>query len=85
MTKHPITIKDYESMKDLAHDVSNLRYDVLSDFLWELAEKIELDSKSDKERERFKLANELIKTSMDFRNSSNSIWKSWTICKPYIE
>jgi hypothetical protein len=42
MSSHNTTIKDYNSAKELAIDLSNLRYDVLAEILKELSKKLEM-------------------------------------------
>lgn len=85
MSSHKTTIKDYESAKELALDLSNLRYDVLAEVLKELSKKLEIDAEKDLERGRVKLHHHLINASLKVNDSCEEITKAWIICKPYMD
>jgi hypothetical protein len=57
--KHPIKISYEGSFEKLAEEIGDLRYDVLSDFLKLLSEKICKDAKKDRGRGRVKLSTSL--------------------------
>lgn len=85
--KHPLEIENYDgSLKKLARDVSNLRYDKLFDFLKHLFLKIQSDSLKDKNRDRHKLAALLYGTSISLENAANEVNDAWiNICKDKME
>jgi hypothetical protein len=83
MSSHNTTIKDYKSAKELAIDLSNLRYDVLAEILKELSNKLEIDAEKDLNRGREKLHHRLINASLKVADGYEEISKAWKICKPY--
>ena len=83
MSSHNITIKDYKSAKELAIDLSDLRYDVLAEILKELSNKLEIDAEKDLKRGRVKLHHHLINASLKVTDGYEEISKAWKICKPY--
>jgi RNA-binding protein YlmH len=85
MSSHNTTIKDYNSAKELAIDLSNLRYDVLAEILKELSKKLEMDAEKDLDRGRIKLHHHLINASLKVEDASQEISKAWSICEPYMD
>ena len=83
MSSHNITIKDYKSAKELAIDLSDLRYDVLAEILKELSNKLEIDAEKDLNRGREKLHHHLINASLKVTDGYEEISNAWKICKPY--
>ena len=83
MSSNNITIKDYKSAKELAIDLSDLRYDVLAEILKELSKKLEIDAEKDLKRGRVKLHHHLINASLKVTDGYEEISKAWKICKPY--
>ena len=83
MSSHNITIKDYKSAKELAIDLSDLRYDVLAEILKELSKKLEIDAEKDLKRGRVKLHHHLINASLKVTDGYEEISKAWKIYKPY--
>lgn len=81
--KHKEYIKNYEHLGDLADEIGNLRYDKLSDFLYYLSLKLKNDSVKDKEKNKNKLSDVLLKSSKDLYNASDNISLAWKICKPF--
>ncbi|MFA5312888.1 MAG: hypothetical protein WC375_06150 [Methanomassiliicoccales archaeon] len=83
---HDILVERYcGGMSDLVKDISNLRYDVLARFLWDLGDKIECDAKEDEARSRVKLSHELSSASDNLRKASEDIQQAWTICEPRMK
>jgi hypothetical protein len=69
--------------KELAIDLSDLRYDVLAEILKELSKKLEIDAEKDLKRGRVKLHHHLINASLKVADGYEEISKAWKICKPY--
>ena len=84
MTEHSTAIKDYKSMKDLAHDVSNLRYDALAEFLYELSRKMHNDSCADYDRGRTRLSKSLREASYHLTSAKDSIIQAQIICEKHM-
>ncbi len=83
---HKSDIENYAgTMKDLAEEIGNLKYDALSKFLSLLADKIETDGDKDKSRNRVKLAKNLHNCSNKLRESKLEIDEAWIICEPYTK
>ena len=76
--KHPQDINYPGGFKQLAEDLGNLHYELLSEFLSLLSEKLARDSDADKGRGRPKLSSELFNASLTIRNAS-------IVCKPHME
>ncbi len=84
--RHPKNIKGYKSQKALAEDISNLRYDELSDLIYELAKKVEKDAEADKNRRgRVKLAYCLYNLAEELYDAHYWSEMAWRICKPYMK
>lgn len=70
---------DYEGgVKKLAEDLGDLRYDVLSEFLYALAAKLSKDGHKDKAAGRDKI-------SMEIHYAASSVQNAWKIAKPYMD
>lgn len=85
MSFHKTTIKDYKSTKELALDLSNLRYDVLANILLELSKQLEKDAEKDLKRGRVKLHHHLINASLKVNDSFEELSKAWSVCEPYMD
>ncbi len=70
---------------DLAEELGNLRYDTLTRFLTELAEKIKKDSEADAGRKRYKLAQALDQASWSLHAAATEIAEAWMISKPFMK
>ncbi|MEM6752732.1 MAG: hypothetical protein AAF630_07170 [Cyanobacteria bacterium P01_C01_bin.38] len=82
--KHQTNIEKYDSsLKALAEDIGNLRYDALAEFLKLLSDKINQDAEKDLSRNRVKLAACLKECSLELNQASIAIDKAWEICEPY--
>ncbi|MEM9218960.1 MAG: hypothetical protein AAGD25_32080 [Cyanobacteria bacterium P01_F01_bin.150] len=84
--KHTSTVKGFDGTnEDLAHNVGDLFYDSLSDFLKSLSEKIKDDGEQDLGRGRKKLAKELHSCSIHLAEAAQNIDAAWDICEPYVD
>lgn len=84
--KHPITIEKYNgTIKELARDIANLRYDSLEEFLKWLNYEIYVDSEKDKQRGKIQLGKLLRNCSDNISESRLHIIHAWKICKKYME
>ena len=82
--KHKTNIEKYDgSLKALAEDIGNLRYDALAELLKLLSDKINQDGEKYLSRNRVKLAACLKECSLELNEASIAIDKAWEICKPY--
>jgi len=85
MNKHPTNIKGYNSPKDLAIELSNLRYDILAEVLKELTDKLECDAKEDLKRNRIKVSHHLMNAVVELQAAYEYMLKVWKICKPLMD
>lgn len=85
MNKHSKNIKGYNSPKELAFEISNLRYDVLAEVLRELTEKLECDAKQDLKRNRVKVSHHLMNTVVNLQDAYENMLKFWKVCKPLMD
>lgn len=84
--KHPSSIENYSgSLKDLAQEIGDLKYDALASFLSSLAIKIEEDGKKDAARDRRRLAMSLFACSAHLSAAKKEIDEAWRISAPYIK
>lgn len=82
---HHTAVTNYSgTMKELAEDIGNLRYDALAEFLHLLADKIQEDGDKDKSRGRIKLARELHQSAHHLRVGKVAIDRAWQISEPYM-
>jgi len=79
--KHPKEIKGYEDMSELATDISNLRYDKLSELLEKLSQTILSDAAYDFARRRPYLSSELYCAGTELERAAKDIDKAWYYCK----
>ncbi len=83
--KHRDNIEKYNgSLKELATDIGNLKYDALANFLKLLSDKLAYDSTKDDERGRQKLAKELFDSSVNIKAAANNIDVAWDISEKYM-
>ncbi len=84
--KHKDIVEKYDgTLKDLAEDVGNLRYDALNEFLEYFSEKIHRDGEEDKTAGRTKLGEALEDSSKNLSNARKDIGKAWDICGPFMK
>lgn len=84
--KHLETIKKYDgTLKELARDLVNLRYDALATFLEELSTALAEDSVADEKRKRKRLSYCLSVASLDIQCAAYTIKDAWEICKKFIK
>jgi len=79
---HPTKIKN-TSPEELAKLVAGLRYDALQDFLFSLANQLELDHLADKQKGNNKLAGHLRAASLQTFEAGKTIGKAWKISKTH--
>lgn len=79
MANHPVQVRGM-SPKELAAEVSRLRYDALGEFLGALSENLKRDGKADTSKGKIKLGDYLTTASSDLSFAENEICKAWT-CK----
>jgi len=72
------------SLRELAEDVGNLRYDALAGFLRLLAAKLEADASADEGRGRARLAVALRASAADVAAAASDIEMAWRICEPHM-
>lgn len=83
---HPTALDAYDgTLKELAHDVANLRYDALQEFLDALRHQLVSDGGKDFKRGRRRLAEDLRLAAGAVAGASISIGDAWTICKDHVE
>jgi hypothetical protein len=84
--KHLETIEKYDgTLKELARDIANLRYDALATLLEEISTALKEDSISDKKRNRLRLSLSLSVASIEVSHAANAIKDAWEICKKFIK
>jgi hypothetical protein len=81
--KHPIDIKGFDTMKELATDIGNLEYETLQEFLKELGAKINDDAERDESAGKEELAGELYNLGEMINDIADSLEGTIEICKPY--
>lgn len=72
------------TIKELATAVGDLRYDVLTEFLNELSEKLKSDSKKDMAGNRVRLATSLLQASHSVMNAKVMISVAWKISERHM-
>lgn len=83
---HDTKINKYNGThEELAHDISRLRYDVLSTLLADIASEILKDRHKDAAKGRKMLATALSNLNNDLEEASFNAAIAWTICKPFEE
>lgn len=84
--KHKDYVKNYNgSLKELAEDIGNLKYDALEVFLKHLSKKLYKDSNKDFKNNKNKLSKQLFNAAMRIEFVIISIKKAWEISKPFME
>lgn len=83
--RHPNYLINYDSTEELANELSDLRYDVLQKFLFELATKLMIDAQKDEDKNRLQLANHLKNASTNLLLASIDIQCAWGICYKHME
>jgi len=72
------------SLRELAEELGNLRYDALADFLRLLAAKLEADAAKDRGRGRPRLAAALGASAEGVVAAAAHIEQAWRICEPHM-
>lgn len=84
--KHVMTVPKYSgTLKELAVDISNMRYDAVADFLGHLSDAIFLQVRQDAARSRAILADTLLDTYASLRAATMSMRSVWRICEPFMK
>ncbi len=84
--RHKIVVEKYDgTLTELAHAISDLRYDALVDFLEALSLKIDKDAENDYNAGRVHLGSELGMASIEIKQAAESIVKAWKISKPHMD
>lgn len=84
MAHHADHIEGY-SLESLAEAMGDLRYDTLSELLYQLKCKLNKDSDADEGRGRPKLAKCLSEAAWSLGQASIELDKAWEICRPFME
>lgn len=73
------------TIKQLARELADLRYDALRDFLSELGEALAADSRADEGRGRVILADHLRLAARRVSESSCDVSEAWNVSKPHMD
>ena len=82
---HPKNLKGYDSLEELAKDISELHYESLTELFRLLYKKIEADAEADLKRGRPKLSEQLSNTSEALYDAYTSMYNAWKISEPYMK
>ena len=84
--KHPDNVPKYPgTVRELAGDISRMRYNTLAKFLKVLTFEVDYQSIEDRERGRVKLANALLDLGEKLEAAQQAADAAWEICKPYMK
>lgn len=84
--KHPVKVENYNgSLDDLAKEIGNLSYNILSDLISKLADDIKGQADADYKKNRTKLAAKLYLIAGRLYGVKENIDEAWDICKPYMK
>jgi hypothetical protein len=72
------------TLRQLADDLGDLRYDALAEFLGLLAAKLAADAAQDEGRGRRRLSALLRETSHHLTEAAESLNRTWRLCEPYM-
>ena len=81
---HPTKLKGNGSLKKLAREITNLRYDQTASFIEELADSFRRRAERDSKRHRPMLALRLYDISDKLYEAKDDANKAWKICRPYM-
>lgn len=82
---HNDKIEGYEgTIESLAKSISNMRYDMVADFLAALTEELNIQAEADRKRGRKQLSGHLLKTANAMRSSVLEMRKVWDICERFM-
>jgi hypothetical protein len=70
---------------EIAKQISDMRYDGLSDLLKELVLKLNSDAGNDFRRSRPQLASHLVMAAVNLSKAQREIQQAWEICKPHMK
>ncbi|OQB40303.1 MAG: hypothetical protein BWY04_01392 [candidate division CPR1 bacterium ADurb.Bin160] len=84
--KHPTEIENYDGdLRNLAREVTNLRYDSLTKFLNYISMYLKLDANKDLKRRNMQLYSKLHDVFTYLDKSINDMEKVWNICKLHMK
>jgi hypothetical protein len=72
------------TLAELAHELGDLRYDALAQFLQALARKLEADAVADSGRSRHRLAEALRHGAAGVSAAATDMERAWTISAPHM-
>lgn len=81
---HKKQVAGISDMKVLAEAIGDLHYEVLSDLLYRLTLKINMDAQKDLEADRFELSKRLENAAFCIRDAYIEIFAAWKISKPFM-
>lgn len=84
--KHKSKVEKYDGgLESLAHNIGNLRYDALAQFLESLAIDFKRQSVSDGGKGRKQLSSAMLEAAKSVEQAKFSVEKAWKISEPYME
>ena len=84
--EHKTLVRKYRgTLKELAKDITDLRYDALAELLLEICKNLESDSEKDVLRERLRLAANLKLASLNLFQVVIKIVEAWKICEKHLD
>lgn len=84
--KHPKYVRRYKgTLEELVLDISNMTYDKVAEFLYELSKELEKQGDADMARKRKMLAKQLKNAAKDVIKAKKAMDKAWKICEPYMK
>lgn len=85
MDSHPTKLSGFESLREAAYAIENLRYDALAEFLMHLWSALEERAKRDREADRMQLAVQLERAARSLLTTCAEIHGAWSICKKFMK
>lgn len=84
--KHLRYIEDYsKTLRNLARDIVDMRYDSVAEFFGYLAEELSEDAKNDGKRGRTQLSGKLESAARDSLELQKKMLSIWNLCKKHME
>jgi hypothetical protein len=86
MYNHPVELEKYQgTIRQLASELGNLRYDVLVEFIDCLTDEIYGQADADKQKGRKKLAQALRAAAYNLSLSKKELEEAWKISEPFMK
>ncbi|PCJ57327.1 MAG: hypothetical protein COA65_09720 [Rhodospirillaceae bacterium] len=83
---HPVTVSKYDGdLEQLAIDISNLRYDRLSELFGHLENKLQSDAYKYRQGARPRLAEFLTYAAIEVKSACKQFGRAWEISEPHME